>query len=142
MTLQRRLAVAVAALLVTLVVAGGLVLLSQRRYVTRQLDAQVAALVARPQATLSLAERAAAGARGGVLSEVWIGTVAPTGAVTTVLAPAGDPGLLPRVAPGEVLRVPVGRSTRGMKGARRVTRCRLVAASSGGRRRRALALLR
>ena len=45
MTLQRRLAVAVAALLVTLVVAGGLVLLSQRRYVTRQLDAQVAALV-------------------------------------------------------------------------------------------------
>ena len=41
MTLQRRLAVAVAALLVTLVVAGGLVLLSQRRYVTRQLDAQV-----------------------------------------------------------------------------------------------------
>ena len=71
MTLQRRLAVAVAALLVTLVVAGGLVLLSQRRYVTRQLDAQVAALVARPQATLSLAERAAAGARGGVLSEVW-----------------------------------------------------------------------
>ena len=111
MTLQRRLAVAVAALLVTLVVAGGLVLLSQRRYVTRQLDAQVAALVARPQATLSLAERAAAGARGGVLSEVWIGTVAPTGAVTTVLAPASDPGLLPRVAPGEVLRVPVGRST-------------------------------
>jgi hypothetical protein len=110
-TLQRRLAVAVAALLVTLVVAGGLVLLSQRRYVTRQLDAQVAALVARPQATLSLAERAAAGARGGVLSEVWIGTVAPTGAVTTVLAPASDPGLLPRVAPGEVLRVPVGRST-------------------------------
>ena len=53
MTLQRRLAVAVAALPRHPAVAGGLVLLSQRRYVTRQLDAQVAALVARPQATLS-----------------------------------------------------------------------------------------
>ena len=110
MTLQRRLAVAVAALLVTLVVAAAWCRSASAGMCTRQLDAQVAALVARPQATLSLAGRRRRRARR-VLSGV--DRHRGTHRRGDDRARTGQrPGLLPRVAPGEVLRVPSGARRR------------------------------
>ncbi len=111
MTLRRRLVVMVAALAVVLVVSGVSVALVQRAFLVDRLDAQLAALAQNPRAILLASARADAGAAAAGLSDVYVGRMDAAGRLATVLAPAGDPTLLPEIAAGERITTPQGRPT-------------------------------
>ncbi len=123
MTLARRLALALGAMLVLLVTAGTALVLIQRDYTVDQLDARLAALSSSPR-LLSVANPGEAGpgplapppddfgavrseeggnvvrsVRGGteVLGDVYVGVRRGDGALRTVQAPAEDPNLVPEV---------------------------------------------
>ena len=110
MTLRRRLLVAVAALAVLLAALGVAVVVAQRAYAVRRLDAELVALAATPRAVAVASQRvAAAGQTPAALSQVWVGrSSGPVGAggVVTVLAPAADPALVPRIRPGQTFTTP------------------------------------
>lgn len=111
MTLRRRLVIAVSALAGVLLVAGLGVLLVQRAFLVDRLDTQLAALAQNPRAILLASARADAGAPAAGLSDVYVGRMAADGTLTTILAPASDPGLVPALAPGERVADPQGRAT-------------------------------
>ena len=114
MTLRRRLLVATSALGVVLLVAGASVVLVQRAFLVARLDAQLAALAQNPRAILLASARAEANGATSTpagLSDIWVGRMARDGTLTPVLTPQGDPGLLPRLAPGERVTTPEGRAT-------------------------------
>ncbi len=112
MSLRRRLVLALVVLGITLALAGTSVLVVQRRYLVGQLDAQIASLAKNPRALLLVSNRPnVEKILPDALGEVYVGRMGPGGRLTTVLAPADDPDLLPRVSPGERLPTPVGRTT-------------------------------
>ncbi|WP_392543579.1 sensor histidine kinase [Oryzobacter telluris] len=111
MTLRRRLLVAVAALAVVLLAAGGAVVAVQRAFLLDRLDAQIAALARNPRAILLASARAEAGAPAAGLSDVYVGRMGADGRLVTVLAPAGDPTLVPALTSGERVTTPAGRAT-------------------------------
>ncbi|WP_377639646.1 sensor histidine kinase [Oryzobacter terrae] len=111
MTLRRRLLVGVAALAVVLAVAGAAVVVAQRAYLVERLDAQLAALARNPRAILLASARAESGTPAAGLSDVYVGRMGADGRLVTVLAPAGDPALVPSLAAGERVLTPAGRST-------------------------------
>ncbi len=114
MTLRRRLLVAASALAVVLLVAGASVVLVQRAFLVARLDAQLAALAQNPRAILLASARAEANGATTTpagLSDIWVGRMSRDGTLTPVLTPQSDPGLLPRLGPGERVTTPQGRDT-------------------------------
>ncbi len=112
MSLRRRLVLALVVLGLTLALAGTSVLVAQRRYLVEQLDTQIASLAKNPRALLVVSNRPnAERILPDALGEVYVGRMGPGGRLSTVLAPAEDPGLVPRVSAGERLPTPVGRGT-------------------------------
>ncbi|MFQ6171119.1 sensor histidine kinase [Oryzobacter sp. R7] len=111
MTLRRRLVVVVAALAVVLIVAGVALVLVQRAYLVGRIDAQLATLAQSPRAILLASARADAGGSAAGLSDVYVGRMTADGRLTTVLAPASDPALVPALSAGERVVSPEGRAT-------------------------------
>jgi two-component system OmpR family sensor kinase len=111
-TLRRRLVLSVIVLALTLGLAGTTVLLAQRRYLVGQLDTQITALARSPRALLVLSARPNVSRLvPEALGEVYVGQMAADGTLTTVLAPADDPSLVPRLTPGQSLPQAVGRGS-------------------------------
>jgi len=112
MTLRRRLVLAVVVLAVTLALAATSVLVVQRRYLVGQLDTQISSLAKNPKALILLSNRAsAADVLPNALGEVYIGRLGAGGRLTTVLAPADDPDLVPVIAAGQSFPSPTGVAT-------------------------------
>lgn len=121
MTLRRRLELALALLVVTLVVGAVAVLAVQRAFVQGQVDAQLRDLGGAPGPLLGLARRADAGLpRVQAPTDVYVGRIDRRGRLTTLLSPADDLTLVPdlsadapRVRPGTPTTVPTvtGRAT-------------------------------
>jgi two-component system OmpR family sensor kinase len=128
MTLRRRIVLAVIVLAVTVGLAGTSVLLVQRRYLVGQLDTEITALARNPRALLALSTRPNVGqVIPDALGEVYIGRMGAGGRLTTILAPADDPDLVPRITPGESLPTAVGRLTASGN----ATRVRVITAALG-----------
>lgn len=112
MSLARRLAAAVLALAVALVLSGGVVLLVQRSYLLGQVDEELTALTTTPKALVALTERVSAGgANAGVLADVYVGRLTRAGTLVTLLEPTNDPTLVPALTPGESVPRPATRPT-------------------------------
>ncbi len=96
MTLRRRLELALALLVVTLVVGAVAVLAVQRASVQGQVDAQLRDLGGAPGPLLGLARRATRGSpRVQAPTDVYVGRIDRRGRLTTLLSPADDPTLVP-----------------------------------------------
>lgn len=132
MTLRRRLLLAGVAVLVITGLAFGLVALVQRQYVLAQLDARVTSLVGDTKKLVAVANKAEDGnpAAVSLLSEAYVGVLRADGRLRTVMAPAGDPQLAPRLFGNERDAGPVTRGTTG--GA--AERVRVEVAPLGGQR--------
>ncbi len=115
MTLRRRLATAITALLVVTALAFAGVALSQRSFLIAQLDERLTALTGDGRALLAVANRADTGnaAATGLLTDVYIGVERADGALVTVLAPELDPGLVPVLLGNERDAGPVTRAVAG-----------------------------
>ncbi|MBA3745863.1 HAMP domain-containing sensor histidine kinase, partial [Sporichthya sp.] len=141
MTLARRLALALGAVLVLLVTAGSALVLIQRDYTLDQLDARLAALSTSPRLVAVADPREMPGAAGPgpvapppdergfirgeeggnvvrtvragteVLGDVYVGLLHPNGTLRTVQAPAEDPGLVPDLTGIGDQPRPTGRPT-------------------------------
>lgn len=116
MTLARRLALALGAILVLLVLSGATVVLRQRDYALDQLDQRLAALSNNPR----LMGLAGVGPQGGgtgseevagVVGDVYVGLLEPTGRLRTLQAPAEDPEMVPDVSGLVAPTGPTGRPT-------------------------------
>ncbi len=119
MTLQRRLAVATVLLAVTILAAGLAILGVQRRGGIDALDRQLSDLAANPRAVLTIAARTDRPASvSDALGELYVGRLTAGGRLVTILAPSGDPDLVPRVRPGDTMTTPVGRGTTSGSAAR------------------------
>ncbi len=129
MTLRRRLVVAVTVLAVVLVVAGLAVVAVQRAQEVSRLDAQLTALARTPRALLLASQRVAGGAEVAGLSDVYVGRMGADGRLVTVAAPTSDPGLVPRLQPGEA--VPAPQTRRADAGEARAVRVLTAALPSG-----------
>ena len=110
MTLRRRLVVAVAALAAVLLVAGLTVVAVQRVFLVERLDAELTSLTRNPRLLVVAGQRLASGADDAI-SDVYVGRMRADGPVVTLLTPTSDPGLTPRVAPGESIPEPETRRT-------------------------------
>lgn len=115
MTLRRRLAAAITALLVVTALAFAGVALAQRSFLIAQLDERLTALTGDGRALVAIANRADAGnpAATGLLTDVYIGVVRVNGTLVTVLAPELDPGLVPVLLGNERDAGPVTRAVAG-----------------------------
>lgn len=132
MTLHRRLVLASVLLAVTIVVAGLSILGAQRHYALAALDDQLTTLAHTPRALLALSARAdSRPALENVFADVYVGRMTASGRLVTVLAPASDPHLVPRLRAGDTLTTPVGRPTASGTAAR--VRVVAVPLSGGGR---------
>lgn len=111
LSLRRRLVVAVAALVVVLTVAGAGVVTAQRTYLVDRMDEDLLALARSPRAVLLASRNPAGPVTEALLGEVYVGRTDRRGRLVTVLAPASDPTLVPRLAVGESIPEPAGRTT-------------------------------
>ncbi len=137
MTLGRRLVVATVLLALTIVAAGLAILGVQRRSGIAALDQQLAGLADNPRAVLAVAARDdRPGAVTDALGEVYVGRLTANGRLVTLLAPASDPDLVPRIRPGDTLTTPVGRGTTSGTAAR----VRVVAVPLNGAARAVIAV--
>lgn len=125
MTLARRLALALVALLIALVTAGTAVVMTQRHYLLEQLDTRLASLTLKPRLLVVNSRRIGIDRVGSdFLGDVYVGRMASDGTLQTVQAPTDDPDLVPAVGPSEHLPTPTGRPVRSG----RATQVRVVTA--------------
>lgn len=113
MSLRNRLVLAMVALLAVLALVFTTVAFAQRGYVLRQLDDRLLALSSSTKALVALSNRVQDGTGLGadLLGDVYVGVLRANGRLVTVLAPAGDPALVPRLRGGELGSGPVTRGT-------------------------------
>lgn len=96
MRLSRRLAAAVVLLVVALSVSGVALLLMQRSFAMGQLDARVSQLAENPRLLRLAAERGADGTSSSSdIGDVYVGLLAESGDLQTLMAPTSDPDLVP-----------------------------------------------
>ncbi|MGV8909979.1 MAG: sensor histidine kinase [Propionicimonas sp.] len=138
MTLRRRLAIAIAALLVMTALAFGAVFLTQRGYQLSQLDDRLAGLSGNTKVLVAISTRAEAGTgrAADLLTDVYVGVHRANGSLRTVMAPDSDPTLLPALLGNER---DAGAVTRGTSSGA-TQRVRLVEAFLGGQRYAVVAL--
>ncbi len=138
MTLRRRLAVAIAALLVIMALAFCGVFLTQRGYQLSQLDDRLTGLSANTKALVAISTKADAGTgeAADLLTDVYVGVHRANGTLRTVLAPDADPTLVPRLLGNERDAGAVTRPTSSGS----TERVRLVEAFLGGQRYAVVAL--
>jgi two-component system OmpR family sensor kinase len=131
MTLGRRLAWALSALLVTLALAFTAVGFAQRSSLYAQVDDQLVALSTNARGLVALSNRTgAATSQVALLADVYIGRIRPNGTLVTLLAPTDDPDLVPALTGSERTGVAVSRPTSSGVAAR----VRLVVAPLDGTR--------
>ena len=96
MTLRARLFAGLLVVLVTLGLGGAAVMLRQRAFLIGQLDDRLRAASGDAQRTVNrVTVQGAAYAGAAALSDAYIGVQDPTGELVTLLAPTGDPMLVP-----------------------------------------------
>jgi two-component system OmpR family sensor kinase len=111
-TLSRRLGLGLALLVVTLLACGFGVTLTQHSFAMNQLDERVTQLSTNPR-LLRLVEGGSSSAGAPVVpGDFYVGLRAPDGSLTTLVAPADDPTLLPDLGQRASLPRAAGIGTR------------------------------
>lgn len=111
MPLQRRLGVALLAVILTALLGAVATVVVHRQHLVREVDSGLLALAANPRVVIGLAQRGPSQGVPEVLSEVYVGRINSNRRLVTLLTPSSDPDLEPRTGtlpqPGDA----VGRDT-------------------------------
>ncbi|MFC4127814.1 sensor histidine kinase [Nocardia rhizosphaerae] len=112
MSLARRLILALIALTLTMLAAGGAVVVIQRHYLVQQLDTRLSQLAENPVVPLLLSQRSRQVSRfPAAFGDIYLGIRNADGTLTTIQAPTDDPSVEPNLQGVQSLPVPSGRPT-------------------------------
>ncbi|WP_446225414.1 sensor histidine kinase [Nocardia sp. IBHARD005] len=114
MSLAKRLTLALIALTLTMLAAGGAVVVIQRHYLVQQLDTRLSQLAANPLVPLLLSQQTRQVNRfPPAFGDIYLGIRNADGTLTTVQAPPENPNVTPNLQGARSLPVPTGLPTTG-----------------------------